>query len=239
MKPMEKSDSQVEILAFGAHPDDVEIGASGIVLRHTTRGISVAICDLTDGELSSNGDVITRRKEADRASEIMGLSARYRLGFPDRGLVGSPEQLAAMVKLIRRLKPRVVLAPHWEDRHPDHTACSRLVREAVFDAGIRKKAAEDGQAPHRVQQLFFYFINHTGQADVIIDVSDVYPRKKEAILAFESQFVPGPNRADTPLNRPTYLRMVEGRDQIWGHQIGTIHAEGLVSASAIPMDQLI
>lgn len=230
---------EVEILAFGAHPDDVEIGAAGILARHTARGIPVAICDLTDGDLSSNGNVEIRRKEANRAAEILGLSGRYALGFPDRGLKGTPEQVDAMVKLIRKLKPKVVLAPHWEDRHPDHTACNRLVREAVFDAGIGKKAAEKGQKPHRVRQLLFYFINNTGQADLIVDVSDVYSRKKESILAFESQFVPGPGRVDTPLNRPTYLAMVEGRDQIWGHQIGTTHAEGLVSAGPISMDLLV
>lgn len=236
---MEGSTAKVELLAFGAHPDDVEIGAAGILACHGAMGISTAICDLTDGELSTNGDVATRRKEADRAAEILGLSGRYRAGFPDRGLKGSDEQLEWMVRLIRRLQPRVVLAPHWEDRHPDHTACSRMVREAVFDAAIRKKAAAQGEAPHRVEQLFFYFINNTGQADVIVDVSDVYKRKQEAILAFESQFVPGPDRRDTPLNRPTYIPMVEGRDQIWGHQIGVTYGEGLVSAQPISMSSLV
>ncbi|PTX59932.1 bacillithiol biosynthesis deacetylase BshB1 [Melghirimyces profundicolus] len=230
---------QVKILAFGAHPDDVEIGAGGILARHTAQGIRVAICDLTDGELSSNGDVPTRRQEADRAAEILGLAGRYRLGFPDRGLTGTREQIDEMVRLIRRLRPQVVLAPHWDDRHPDHTACSRLVKEAVFDAAVGKKAAEDGQEPHRVQQLFYYFINQTGKADVIVDITEEYPRKKEAILAFESQFVPGPGRTETPLNRPTYLAMVEGRDQIWGHQIGTTHGEGLVTAQPIPLNGLV
>ncbi|OYD09690.1 bacillithiol biosynthesis deacetylase BshB1 [Paludifilum halophilum] len=229
----------VDILAFGAHPDDVEIGAAGILAKHADLGQRTAICDLTNGELSSNGDVETRKREADRAASVLHLKGRYRMGFPDRGLRATSEQVEAMVRLIRRLKPRVVLAPFWKDRHPDHTACSHLVKEAVFDAAIRKKAAEDGVAPHRVDRVYFYFINQVDTADVIVDISEVYRRKKEAILAFESQFVPGPGRVETPLNRPNYLSMVEGRDQLWGHQIGTVYGEGLVSEGPLSLNTLI
>lgn len=229
----------VDILAFGAHPDDVEIGASGILLKHAAQGYRTAICDLTDGELSSNGEVALRRAEAERAGEILGLSHRISLGLPDRGLTGAPEQVEAMMRLIRTLKPRVVLAPHWEDRHPDHTACARLVKEAIFDAAIRKRDQASGQKPHRVERLFHYFINDTGTADVIIDISEVYEQKKAAILAFESQFVPGPDRVETPLNRPTYLPMIQGRDQLWGHEIGALYGEGLASPRPIALRSLL
>ncbi|MDR6224462.1 bacillithiol biosynthesis deacetylase BshB1 [Desmospora profundinema] len=231
--------STVDLLAFGAHPDDVEIGTSGILWKHARQGFKTAICDLTDGELSSNGDVVRRRAEADRAGEILGLTRRLRLGLPDRGLTGTAEQLNAVVQVIRMLKPRVVLAPHWEDRHPDHTACARMVKEAVFDAAIRKRELDTGEAPHRVEQLFHYFINHTGKADVIVDVSEGYEQKEAAILAYESQFVPGPGRVETPLNRPTYLPMIRGRDQLWGHEIGVLYGEGLVSPRPIAMGTLI
>ncbi|SFS94902.1 bacillithiol biosynthesis deacetylase BshB1 [Marininema halotolerans] len=229
----------MDILAFGAHPDDVEIGAGGILAKHSALGRTTGICDLTFGELSTNGDIKTREAEGARAGEILGLTARHRMGFPDRGLTGSQEQVDAMVKLIRQWKPKVVLAPYWQDRHPDHIACSQMVKEAVFDAAIRKKAAEVGMEPHRVTQVYYYFINDISQADLIVDISEVYAKKREAILAFESQFIPGPDRADTPLNQPTYIAMVEGRDQLWGHQIGTSHGEGLVSATPLRMDQLV
>lgn len=228
---------QVDILAFGAHPDDVEIGASGIIASHAVKGFQTAICDLTNGELSSNGDVNIRRREADEAGKILKLSARYRLDFPDRGLTGSSDQINEMALLIRKLKPRIVLAPYWKDRHPDHGACSRMVKEAVFDAAIRKKAK--GESPHRVESLYYYFINQIDEADLIVDISHVYSQKKEAILAFESQFVPGPDRVDTPLNRPSYLSMVEGRDQLWGHQIGTQYGEGLVAEQPLSVNSLI
>ncbi|SDW60109.1 bacillithiol biosynthesis deacetylase BshB1 [Marininema mesophilum] len=233
------SGRSIDILAFGAHPDDVEIGAGGILAKHSTLGVSTGICDLTAGDLSSNGDIKTREVEGERAGEILGLTARHRMGFPDRGLTGSLEQINAMVNLIRQWKPRIVLAPYWKDRHPDHTACSKMVKEAVFDAAIRKKAAEAGMEPHRVSQVYYYFINDISEADLIVDISEVYSQKREAILAFESQFIPGPGRADTPLNRPTYLAMVEGRDQLWGHQIGTSHGEGLVSETPLRMDRVV
>jgi bacillithiol biosynthesis deacetylase BshB1 len=228
----------VDLLAFGAHPDDVEIGASGTLYKHAVLGFKTAICDLTDGELSSNGDVATRRAEADRAGEILQCTQRIRLGLPDRGLTGTREQVDKLVQVIRRFKPRVVLAPHWQDRHPDHTACARLVKEAVFDAAIRKRNTDSDEPPHRVERLFYYFINEPGDADLIVDISDGYEQKKAAILAYESQFVPGPGRVETPLNQPSYLPMIRGRDQLWGHQIGVRYGEGLASAKPIAIQSL-
>ncbi|GGE11596.1 bacillithiol biosynthesis deacetylase BshB1 [Marinithermofilum abyssi] len=227
----------VDILAFGAHPDDVEIGAGGILAKQAALGYKTAICELTYAELSSNGDVETRKREGKKAAAILQLAGRYSLGFPDRGLTGTAEQIQEMVRLIRRLQPKVVLAPYWEDRHPDHVACSRLVKEAVFDAAIRKKVPE--VAPHRVQRLYYYFINNIGKADVIVDISTVYDKKRAAILAFESQFVPGPGRVATPLNQPSYLAMIEGRDQVWGHQIGAAYGEGLVSGQPLALRDLV
>src|SRR5690606_23509317 len=133
----------VDLLAFGAHPDDVEIGAGGILAKHAQAGRRTVICDLTEAELSSNGTVEIRREEARRAGEILGLASRINLGFPDRGL-GGREQIEAMARVIRRLRPRVVLAPYPKDRHPDHVAAGRMVKEAVFDAGIRKLDLGEG-----------------------------------------------------------------------------------------------
>lgn len=136
------SSAYVDLLAFGAHPDDVEIGMSGTIARHAAAGLKVGICDLTEAEMSSNGTVDIRREEAADASEILGLAYRSCLKLPDRGLTGSPEQLAAIVAELRRLKPRIVFAPYWDDRHPDHNACSRLIEEAVFNAKLRRYLPE-------------------------------------------------------------------------------------------------
>lgn len=229
---------RVDILAFGAHPDDVEIGAGGILAKHQALGFSVAICDLTQAELSSNGTVELRRQEAEKAGAVLGLTERVNLGFPDRGLRGTEEQIRRMTEVIRRLKPRIVLAPYGNDRHPDHVACSHMVKEAVFDAGIRNRKVDDLPA-HRVEQLFHYFINDIGPADIIVDITDVYERKWEAILAYASQFDRSRGEVDTPLNHPSYLAMIRGRDQLWGHHIRTMYGEGLAKTRPLAVDRLL
>ncbi|MBA4602574.1 bacillithiol biosynthesis deacetylase BshB1 [Thermoactinomyces mirandus] len=228
-----------DILFFGAHPDDVEIGVGGIVAKHAANGYSVAICHLTDAELSSNGTVERRRQEAEEAAKILGVSLSIRLGFPDRGLTGSKEQLLKITQVIRQLRPRVILAPYWQDRHPDHVACSRMVKEAAFDAGIQKRETPVDEPAHRTQQIYYYFINNIDQADIIVDVSDVYEKKSRALLSYNSQFSSGKGQISTPLNQPTYLAMIRGRDQLWGHQIGALYGEGLVSAGPIKKELLV
>jgi N-acetylglucosamine malate deacetylase 1 len=228
----------VDILAFGAHPDDVEIGAGGILAKHVKQGYRVAICNLTEAELSSNGTVERRRMEAKRAATILGVGQVIDLAFPDRGL-GGREQIDKMTQVIRQYKPKVVLAPYFEDRHPDHVACSRMVKEAVFDAGIRKKKTPGDEEAHRVNRLYYYFINDVHPADVIVDISDVYEQKMESILAYQSQFNPKEGEVGTPLNSPTYLAMVRGRDQLWGHQIGSLYGEALKSPTPLKTTSLI
>jgi bacillithiol biosynthesis deacetylase BshB1 len=223
-----KESTPVAILAFGAHPDDVEIGAGGILAKHAKAGRRTVICDLTEAELSSNGTVETRRGEARRAGEILGLADRINLGFPDRGL-GSREQIEQMARVIRRFRPRVVLAPYPKDRHPDHVAAGQMVKEAVFDAGIRKLDLGGDLPAHRVERLYYYFINDIDRPHLIVDISEVYEQKEAAILAYRSQFLRKEGEVDTPLNRPQYLAMVRGRAQLWGQQIGTDYAEGLAA----------
>jgi N-acetylglucosamine malate deacetylase 1 len=227
----------VDILAFGAHPDDVEIGAGGILAKHAAAGRRTVICDLTEAELSSNGTVETRREEARRAGEILGLATRINLGFPDRGL-GGREQIDQMVRVIRRYRPRVVLAPYTKDRHPDHVAAGRMVKEAVFDAAIRKRDVGGDLPAHRVERLFYYFINDIDRAHLIVDISGVYEQKEAAIREYRSQFLREAGEVDTPLNQPHYLAMIRGRDQLWGQQIGTDYAEGLAAERPLSVDWL-
>ncbi|TCS93366.1 bacillithiol biosynthesis deacetylase BshB1 [Hazenella coriacea] len=229
----------IDLLAFGAHPDDVEIGMGGILAKHARAGFTTAICNLTEAELSSNGTVQSRRVETQRAIDILGVTEHINLGFPDRGLVGTPEQLLRITQVIRQWKPTIVLAPFWDDRHPDHVACSHLVKEAVFDAAIRKKETPGHEPVHRVSQMFHYFINDIHVPDVIVDISDVYETKVNALLAFESQFKREVGEVDTPLNSPTFLSMIRGRDQLWGHQIGVSYGEALASPRPLKQSFLI
>lgn len=217
----------IDIVAFGAHPDDVEIGIGGILIKHHFEGYKTMICDLTEAELSSNGTVDQRRKEASRAGKILKVHERINLVFPDRGLRLCPEQIDPITEVIRMYRPSVVLAPHWDDRHPDHVLCGQMVKEAVFNAKLANKKIGQTRA-HHVKHLYFYFINGWGQADVIVDVSDVYEEKLKALRAYQSQFIKEKGEVDTPINDPLFFERIRGRDMHFGHQVGVKYGEGLV-----------
>jgi bacillithiol biosynthesis deacetylase BshB1 len=220
---------QLDILIFGAHPDDAEIGMGATIFKHTNAGYRVGICDLTYAEMSSNGNKESRKKEAEAASKILGLSARTNLGLPDRGLFVCQEHIEAIVLEIRKFKPRLVFAPYWEDRHPDHVLCSQLVQQAVFNAKLRKYLPETPAAT--VEQLYFYFINDVHATDLMVDVSDFYTNKLEALRAYQTQFLSAPSGEEyiqTPINQG-FLQAIEARDRLLGQKHQTSFAEGFVT----------
>ncbi|WP_144933292.1 bacillithiol biosynthesis deacetylase BshB1 [Paenibacillus sp. 32O-W] len=219
----------LDMLVFGAHPDDAEIGMGGTIAKHVEAGRSVGICDLTFAEMSSNGTVETRKREAAHAAKALGVTLRANLGLPDRGLQLIKEQLDEITLAIRRYKPRMVFCPYWEDRHPDHVLCSRMVQEAVFSAKLRNYLP-DTEA-HSVEQVYFYFINDAIDPDVMIDISSQYSKKREALMAYRSQFEPAEasrGQVKTPLNQG-YLDNVEARDRLLGQKRLVPYAEGFVS----------
>lgn len=228
----------LDMLVFGAHPDDAEIGMGGTISRHTAAGWKVGICDLTYAELSSNGTVETRLKEADTASHLLQLAERTNLGLPDRGLRPCKEHLDLITLEIRKFRPRIVMAPYWHDRHPDHMMCSRLVEEAVFNSKLRKYLPN--VPAWKVESLYFYFINDTDQADFIVDVSDYHDQKMKSLQAYQSQFQAvesGEDIVQTPLNQ-RYLERIQQRDYLLGQQAATTYAEGFKSKQPILMDLL-
>lgn len=216
---------KLDILVFGAHADDAEIGMGGTIAKHTAAGQRVGICDLTEAEMSSNGTVELRRQEAAAASAVLGLSARTNLGLPDRGLQGGREQIEAIVAEIRRWQPRIVFAPYWVDRHPDHIACSKLIEEAVFNAKLRNYMP--GLPPVQVEQLIYYYINDVEAVSLIVDVTATYDAKREALRAYRSQFdqTHSADSVTTPLTSG-YVERVEARDSLLGQSKGWGYAEG-------------
>jgi N-acetylglucosamine malate deacetylase 1 len=227
----------VDILVIGAHPDDAEIGMGGTISKETSLGSRVAICDLTQAEMSSNGTVDIRRKEAETASGILGLAHRSVLGLADRGLLLTEENIAAVTAMIRRYRPRVVFAPYYQDRHPDHVACSHLVKEAAFNAKLRKYMPE--HPPVTVESVFYYFINDTYEAPIAVDVSAFYERKEAALRAYGSQFAPpgqGNDYVTTPLNQG-YLERVEARDRLLGLKLGVQYAEAFMPAQPFRIER--
>lgn len=230
---------KLDILAFGAHPDDVEIGMAGTLVKHQRAGLRIGICDLTYAEMSSNGTVELRQQEAAQAGVHLGLAMRHTIGLPDRGLQPIKEQLDQIVQVIREYRPRLVFAPYWEDRHPDHVACSRMVQEAVFNAKLRKYMPE--LPAHQVENTYFYFINDTVPCDLMVDVSEVYAYKRLALEAYASQFTAPAASLDmvaTPLNQG-YVERVEARDSLLGQARGIPYAEGFIQKGPFLVQALL
>lgn len=223
--------SSLDILAIGAHPDDVEIGAAGSLLLAAKQGKRVGILDLTYAELSSNGDVERRQREAAAADSVMGIAERFNFGLPDRGLEAvRGEAISRVVDLIRRTRPQIVLAPYYQDRHPDHESVSRIVREAIFSSGIRKYQPDEAHPAYRPNRFLYYFINTTVTPQVVVDITSVFPEKMEALRCYRSQFEMEEGSVTTPLTNG-YLESVEYRERLFGQQAGVTYAEGFMSAT--------
>jgi bacillithiol biosynthesis deacetylase BshB1 len=228
----------VHLLAFGPHPDDIEIGMGATVAHHVARGLTVGLCDLTRGEMGSNGTPAERVREAEAAREVLGAAWRVNLGLPDRHLRDTPEQVRPIVELIRACRPAAIALPHWGDRHPDHTAACTLVTAAAFSSGLRRYEAA-GEA-WRADWLVHYFINTPGEPSFVVDVSDFYEVKRRALACHVSQFTPqGEGAAATRLTSPLFLQLVESRDAQFGALAGARWAEGFVVGEPIVRRHLL
>ena len=217
----------VEVLAFGPHPDDIEIGIGGTLAKHVARGHRVGLCDLTAGEMGSNGTVEERLAEAEAARAVLGARWRTNLRLPDRAIGSDPSHLRRVAELVRLVRPRVVALPYWSDRHPDHAAASHLVDEAVFSAGLRRYPAE-GEA-WKPDVTCYYFINDSAAPSFVVDVSSQYETKRRALACHVSQFQP--SAADVVATRLTssrFRQLIESRDAQFGAQAGFAFAEGCV-----------
>ncbi|MBS4209783.1 bacillithiol biosynthesis deacetylase BshB1 [Bacillus sp. FJAT-50079] len=214
---------QIDILAFGAHADDVEIGMAGALAKWSSAGKKIVICELTEAELSSNGNVKKRKEEAALAASVLGIQERINLQMPDRGLFMTDEYIRQITTVIRTYKPTLVFAPYFEDRHPDHSNCANLIREAFFSAGIRKY--DGGLPPHKARGLYYYMINGFSKPDFLINISTFIEQKKSALAAYESQFIFQDQGVQTPLT-DGYIETVIARERVFGKEAGVLYAEG-------------
>ena len=229
-----------DIAAVCAHPDDAELVMGGTIAREAARGRRVAMVDLTRGESGSRGTPETRAAEAQEAARILGAAHRESLGLPDAGLQAVPEHKAPMVEAIRRLRPRVVVLQHWEQRHPDHAAASRIVYDACFLAGLRNYRPDLG-APFRPGKLA-YAATMTEPNDLtptfVVDVTPFWETKLRAVSAFVSQFTPAPGESGTlPLDRFKEAVDLSGRRH--GQRIGVRYGEGFVTREPLAVDDLL
>lgn len=226
---------QLDILAIGAHADDVEIGMAGTIAKFAARGKKIGICDLTKAELSSNGTVDRRKQESLAAAQLLGVKVRMTLDIPDRGIYLNDETIRSVVEMIRRYRPKLVFAPYFEDRHPDHGNCARLVDEAVFSAGIKNYFPDSAYPAHKAENLYFYMINGFHKPDFVIDISAYFDKKRSALEAYQSQFERGANSIDTPLVNG-YIESVEARERLFGKEVGIQYAEGFKVKRPILVD---
>lgn len=218
----------VDVLAIGAHPDDVELGVGGTLLRLAEDGYRVGILDLTLGELSSRGSVEERMKEAQDASERLQVSIRHNAELPDGGLQNTPEQRLEIIPFIRMLKPKILLLHRKNDRHPDHRIASELVRDANFFAGVSSIVTEE--APYRAAHVYYYnpYTDDQTPPQVVMDISPVFAQKMEALSAYHSQFHnPNYPGAETLVASESFWTGIEKRAAYWGNRIGVEYGEPL------------
>jgi bacillithiol biosynthesis deacetylase BshB1 len=228
----------VDLLVFGPHPDDIEIGLGGVVAKHTSLGHRVGLCDLTAGEMGSNGDVDERLLEAENARIVLGALWRENLRWPDRGFSGDAAQMRSAVELIRKARPAAVAIPYWSDRHPDHVTASRVLTEVVFNAGLRRYDAEG--VPWRPAWACYFFINDSAPPSFVVDVSEHYETKRRALACYVSQFTPAhPQAVSTRLTSSTFRQLIESRDAQFGALAGVPFAEGLVVTQPVVRPHLL
>ncbi len=225
----------VDLLVIGPHPDDIEIGLGGTVAMHTAAGYRVGLCDLTAGEMGSNGTVDERVAEAEAARVVLGAAWRVNLRLKDRAIGQDPRDALAVATLIRQAMPRTIAVPYWADRHPDHVASSHFLTEAIFSAGLRKFLA-DGE-PWKPERVCYYFINDGATPSFVVDVSAHYEVKRRALACHVSQFSPASGVA-TRLTSSTFTQLIESRDAQFGALAGVAWAEGLVVRSPVVVPHL-
>lgn len=233
---------KVDILAIGAHPDDVELSAAGTILKHVQAGKKVAIVDLTQGELGSRGTKETRFNEAAKAAKIMGLSQRVNLKLADGFFEITQENLMKLVIQIRRFQPDIVLANAIYDRHPDHKRGSDLVSRACFLAGLLKIETNlqgKAQEKWRPKVVYHYIQDRYIKPDFVVDVTSYVQQKFQAIQAYSTQFYnPETKEENTPISGKDFMDFLEGRMRELGRTIGVEFAEGYTVERTIGVNLL-
>lgn len=221
---------KLDILAVGAHPDDVELGCSGTLAKEISRGKQVGILDLTRGEMGTRGTAETRKQEAEKAAEILGVSVRENLGFRDAFFVNDEAHQMEIIKIIRKYRPEIVICNAPEDRHIDHGKGSKLTTDACFLSGLKKLETEyegEKQTQWRPKAVYHYIQWKELEPDIVVDISGFMETKMEAVKAYGTQFYNKDSKEPkTPISSPNFLNSVKYRAQNIARIINTDYAEG-------------
>ena len=233
---------KLDILAFGAHPDDVELGCSGTIAKEISLGKKVGIIDLTRGELGTRGSVAIRNSESEKATQLLGVSVRENLDMRDGFFVNDEAHQLKIIEMIRKYQPEIVLCNAIQDRHIDHGKGSKLVSDACFLSGLRKiETKVNGvlQQVWRPKVVYHYIQWENLQPDFVVDISGFIDIKMESILAYSSQFYdPNSNEPESPISSKNFLESVKYRAQDLGRIIGVPHGEGFTVERYLAVNSL-
>lgn len=230
---------KLDVLAFGAHPDDVELSCSGTLLKLKEEGSKVGVVDLTMGELGTRGTVDTRKKESDASSKILNIDVRENLDLGDGWFENNQENKLKVIQAIRKYQPTIIFANAIDDRHPDHPRAAKLLNEAFFLSGLKKIETQDNgitQDIWRPKHLFHYIQYRYIKPDFVVDVTPYYETKMNAILSFKSQFYEPGKKSDTLISSKKFLDFIKGRSHEMGSSIQVEHGEGFTSAVPLQID---
>ncbi|MGA7159555.1 MAG: bacillithiol biosynthesis deacetylase BshB1 [Bacteroidota bacterium] len=233
---------KLDVLAIGAHPDDIELSCAATVAKLVRSGKKVAIVDLTQGELGTRGSKQIRKEEAAKAAKILGIEFRDNLRMADGNIECNRKNLISVMEVLRTFQPSVLLFPHWLERHPDHEHAHRLCKEAWFLAGLEKiptRVNGKKQEPFRPKKYFHYMQKYEFTPSFIVDVSDVYDVKTKALLAFESQFHnPKSKERETILSSKLFLESIKARDIHHGSLINAAYGEAFYSIEPLGISSI-
>lgn len=230
---------KLDILAIAAHPDDIELGIAGTLIKLANKGYKTGVIDLTEGEKGTRGNSAIRLAEAEEAAKIMKLAIRLNLSLPDTLVENNRENQLKLIKITREYKPDIVLTSYWDAKHPDHIAASNLVSNACYYAGLEK--IDTGQEKWRPTQIIYFHLPHYISPSFIVDITDVYGERQKAILAYKSQFSPEiyPEFPPNALSSPSFLKFIEARVRYYGSLIGTEFGEAYYIKSVLKINDIV
>ncbi len=230
--------TELDALFFAAHPDDAELCCGGTIASLVKAGKRIGIIDITKGELGTRGSVLLRKIEAKNATKILGMKIRENLGIPDGCIKNSPANRLKVINAIRKYRPKVVFFPHYNDRHPDHYNAHILVKEAVFYSGLSKIQTK-GLTAYRPKRNINYMQTYTFEPNIIMDISETYQIKMNAIKCYSSQFfnedIPEKPAPETFISTAVFMEFIEARAKFYGFKIGVKYGEAFYTEEKIKL----
>ncbi len=232
----------LDVLIFGAHPDDAELAMGGTIAKLTKNDLKIGIIDLTRGELGTRGTAETRQHEAFNAAISLKVAVRENLEMPDGDIKNSKENLMKVIIAIRKFKPKIIFAPYFNDRHPDHIDASHLIKRAMFSTGLSKIKSFDKEVPqnhYRPEKLFYYMQTYTFDPAFIVDISDTFDLKMKAVECYGTQFHnPKSKEPETFISSPEFLTYIKSRAEFYGFAIGKKFGEPFFCEEKIELDMV-